>query len=208
MSSEQKNFVVMAQRRSGSSMVAGMMHNLGIDMGPNAERASERNPHGFFEDEHFVQISREIISNVASGNATKADLDQQFRPRIKELVKQRNKANTVWGYKDVNQVQTHMLFRQHLKNPQYVFVWRNPLDTALSLADWHDLDIPSALQAVNSNNGLMIDTIMVTQSPMLFLSYERVLKDPEKAVDDIIQFAELEPTKEQRKAAIDHVKQK
>jgi len=185
-------------------MVAGVLHKLGVDMGENAERGSERNPAGFFEDEGIVDISRRILKRAEDG-VSMADLEKEFGSEIRKAIKKREKEQ--WGFKDVNQIQTHPLFRKKLKNPSYLVVYRNPLSTAQSMCDWHDSQLLPTLKRVLDEFQMIQNYIEVTLAgdSVMILSYERILEQLETTVDDIIHFLGLSPTEEQRKNAIEHI---
>ena len=50
--------------RSGSSMVAGILHHLGVDMG-EGNRANQFNERGYFEDVRFLNFHRAVSATVA-----------------------------------------------------------------------------------------------------------------------------------------------
>lgn len=204
---DKKTVVVMGQRRSGTSMLAGVLYNLGVYMGENPERSSEKNESGFYEDQEIVEISRKIISFVMEGG-TKAGVEKEFGPEITKLFRKRDKEHGTWGFKDVNQVQTHFLFRKKIKNPKYFVVFRNPLDTALSVSSWHGVNLLESLGSVNDNNSMIQQYMLTTLAgdPVVAVSYEKMLTEPEATVDTIIEFLEIEPTKEQKKNAVKHIK--
>ncbi len=196
-------YVVLGQRRSGTSMIAGVLHHLGVDMGPDPERSSERNPKGFFEDERFVDISRRILKKVENQEVNSlARLELDFEDEISELVESREEP---WGFKDVNQVQTHKIFRKHLENPKYFVLYRNPYDIARSLQDWHEVPIYKAVDAVLSNYSVQQEFLKQCQDPVLTISFERAKQNPEYIVDKIIDMLEFEVSDKNRKNAINHI---
>lgn len=207
-----KTAVVIGQRRSGTSMMAGFLYHLGVPMGDEAtpEQTSERNPKGFFEDREIVKLSEEVLHAIDRGEVTSmARVEERFGDRAKEIIQKRSKDNEVWGYKDVNQLLVHFLFKKYIKNPHYIIMFRNLLDSSLSLNDWHGKQtgatLIDALSDTAKNHGVILSFIQeTTKDPMLFISYERAKQNPEKTVDDVIEFLKLEPTPQQRQAAINH----
>ena len=212
---EYKTAVVLTQRRSGSSMLSGVLHKLGVPMGideKELQHTSDRNEWGFWEDLEIVRLSEDIIKYTRDNpQVSFARLEVEFEDRIKEVIDSRNN-NDIWGYKDVNQLQTLRMFRKHLRNPHIIGLLRNPLDIALSLQDWRkkyqkvDVHIYQCLDAVFSQYSLLMQNLKSMSNRVLLMSYERMKEDPDKAVKDIIDFLELTPTEEQIKDAKDHIK--
>ncbi|RLG70056.1 MAG: sulfotransferase family protein, partial [Candidatus Iainarchaeum archaeon] len=49
-----KTVVILAPGRSGTSLLAGILHKLGVDMGDDGEEKSSYNPWGYFENKDFI----------------------------------------------------------------------------------------------------------------------------------------------------------
>ena len=194
-----KTIVIISQRRSGSSMFAGILYYLGIDMGEKAtpEQSSGRNPKGFFEDRNIIGISEEMTSFVmANPSIPRETLIQGYEGRIKEYFDSRK---DIWGFKDVNFLDFSDIYVKYIENPYYIFVFRNPLDIAMSYSDWHKTDIISTLAMVNKNNSKIFRLIKKLKGEKLLVSYEKTLQDPMKSVNEIMNFIgydkKLEDTK-------------
>jgi len=205
--SDKKTVVVMGQRRSGTSMLAGVLYNLGVYMGEDPERSSEKNEVGFYEDQEVVELSRKVMNFVVEGGS-KAEVEKEFGSEINKLFRKRDKEHGIWGFKDVNQVQTHFIFRKKIKNPKYFVVFRNPLDTALSMSNWHGINLLESLASVNDNNSMIHQYMLTTLAgdPVVAVSYEKMLTEPEETVKTIMDFLEIKPTEEQIKNAVEHIK--
>ena len=52
---------VVGMHRSGTSMVTGLLGMCGLYLGDNLKRPMRENPKGFFEDNEFVNINKEIL---------------------------------------------------------------------------------------------------------------------------------------------------
>lgn len=101
--------VVLTVPRSGSSMTAGILHNLGIDMGESLLEADRWNQLGFFEDRRFLALHR--VMSFAHGDQRRIDVklpaalpvfDKRTRDRYVRLVNARirNARGAYWGIKD------------------------------------------------------------------------------------------------------------
>lgn len=212
---DKKEIVVFGQRRSGTSMFAGILYYLGVPMGKEAvpDQKSERNPNGFFEDRSIIKISEDILREIDEGlkrseQLTFAYLHIKYGERIRKAIEERKK-DKVWGFKDVNQLQLHRLYQRYLENPHYIFVYRNPIDIAKSLHSWHShIPFAECIRSVFSNYNIMMGYWQNLKAPVFHASYESALRNPENMVDSIIDFLKLKPTKEQRQKAIEHIKTK
>ena len=196
-----KTIVIVSQRRSGSSMFAGILYYLGIDMGEKTtpEQSSGRNPKGFFEDRDIIGISEEMNTFLmANPSMPMEKLGIVCRNRIKEYFDRRNEKE-IWGFKDVNFVEFSDVYTKYIENPYYIFVFRNPFDIATSYSAWHKTNIIDTLAMVNKNYGKIFRLMKKLKGEKLFVSYEKTLQDPIKSVNEIMNFIgykkELEDTK-------------
>lgn len=100
--------IILGMHRSGTSMLSSICHTLGINMGPAIDllrNNPKSQPHGYWEDQGFVSINRQIIK-AAGGHWHKPPgrlkilaASIEYRDKISELVEKRNEADT-WGWKD------------------------------------------------------------------------------------------------------------
>lgn len=134
-----KTLVVLGMHRSATSLVARALAHY-HPMGEQLLGGSPSNPHGHFEDLDFLKLDIAILS--AAGGAwneppSEARILEQagpFSARIGELVSARNRAHTIWGWKDPRTTLTVPLFRPHLRSPIYIACFRDPGEIADSLA--------------------------------------------------------------------------
>ena len=62
-----KNCLILGSGRSGTSMIAGILHQAGYFMGHNLYPAHKSNPKGFFEWREINQINEKILSQYGNG---------------------------------------------------------------------------------------------------------------------------------------------
>lgn len=102
-------YIVMGMHRSGTSAIAGLLHNNGIDMGGGffSPEPSQENPKGFCEDHRFREINDAVLKchgyfvdqwKVPTGTYVKAT-PAIFQRAINLVNKARSKAED-WGWKD------------------------------------------------------------------------------------------------------------
>lgn len=100
-------FLILGAPRSGTSLAAGILHNLGVPMGewiddPVDPRwdfigADEWNPKGFFEDAAFVNICSAILGWPYPDSDV--ELTATNRKKLQSLLVRRSAANEEWGVK-------------------------------------------------------------------------------------------------------------
>ena len=197
---EQKTIVVLGQRRSGTSMISGILYYLGIPVGGGPGQVGEFNEKGFFEDRDIIKISEEILK-------VKPENSQDYTDRIKMVVDMKAEQG-IWAFKDVNQVELHPLYQPLLPNPYYLFIFRNPVSCTQSLLRWHDyFDFDQTFKAINQRN-LRLAQMYETYNrnyPCLLISYEQYLESPVEKVQEIIDFLGIEVSEEEKQRAVNHI---
>ena len=134
-----KVFLVIGYNRSGTSLVAGLLHKMGVNMGKRLKGASSANEKGFFENLEFVKLNIRILEDNgfdinAYPNPKQSDvakLKSQYKKEIKELVS-RNK-DKLWGWKDPRTFFTFPLYEPFLENIHFIVVYRNPISAVQSM---------------------------------------------------------------------------
>ncbi|MDI3547538.1 MAG: hypothetical protein PWR10_1190 [Halanaerobiales bacterium] len=193
-----KTVIVLGMHRCGTSMIAGVLNKLGINMGDKLLGKSPSNPLGHFEDEDFLDLNERILK-AARGSwlnppSEKEILEQkeQFQAEIMTLT---SKVNTgIWGWKDPRTSLTIDLYIDYLENPYFIVCHRKAEDVAASLQK-RDPDFINIESGINLRN-LYEERINNFFSehpglPRLDLYYEEVINAPRKWVKEIINFLEI-----------------
>ncbi len=130
-----KTVIILTQPRSGSSLLAGILHRLGVIMGDDEEELvlqSHDNKYGSYEDQAFQKIFHRIMFGarrlIMYHNRLKTDdskTEKAVKRYEKKLVKLiREKEMEQWGWKEAVLIYTIPFFHQHLINPYYIFLRR------------------------------------------------------------------------------------
>lgn len=133
--------VVLGMHRSGTSMVAGLLHRAGIPMGIRLLESDELNTSGYYEDTSFLHWNKQVF---ASKKATWSsppqlelikELSKIHKREFKALVKRRQEAanGKNWGWKDPRNCFTCWSFHPLVPNVRYLIVTRPKLDIQQSL---------------------------------------------------------------------------
>lgn len=130
--------VVLGMHRSGTSLVAGICHKLGVSMGEYFRVGDESNPDGYFEDLDWRAMNKWII-NAAGGTwyDPPSMLEtivhtMRLSPVIKRLVEYKSRFDP-WGFKDPRTCLTARGLYRILPDPKFVVVRRPEEDVFNSL---------------------------------------------------------------------------
>lgn len=126
-----KQIIVLGPHRSGTSMIAGVLHHLGVFMGEDLVIGNmPEQPTGYYEDREFVALNERVLTMAGGGWANIPPQDainsvaDKFTEEIADLVERRS-AQKVWGWKDPRTCLTLPLYLRFLSNPYIVIVQRN-----------------------------------------------------------------------------------
>lgn len=176
---ENRTVVVMGISRSGTSMTALVLDALGVFMGSEKKDAS-------FED-HEVFGALEKNSNT--------DL-------FKELVQERNKKYTTWGWKRPDAITYVNKFEPLISRPHYIIMFRDHLAISMRNMIANDTDAVTNLDIAQKRFNKIINFIKSTKHPLLLVSYEKAIQNPETFIENLIRFLQINPLTESKKKAL------
>jgi hypothetical protein len=163
-----RTFIVTGLQRSGTSLVASILRQVGIFMGA------------------------EINDSVHEDEAVVAILDAGDREGLKQLIAERDATYGTWGFKfpmicEALAPEDIALFT----NPHIIVPFRDPVSIAVrqSLSDYQQ-PLPALRSAIDAL-GATVAFLHQLQCPTLLLSYEKSLVFPADFVDAIMRFCGL-----------------
>lgn len=162
-SAERKTFICFGTPRGGTSMVAGAMIGLGVDMGSNLKDNQE--------DPIF-----------ASGNfvAMIAEVDRRNQSEIQN-----------WGWKFPNAANYLDRIQPKLINPHLVIVMRDVVATAKAHMRWHSKQDMGAISDVILSQQRNLYLALRWQVPTLMVSYEKAAAFPQSFIAEFCEFSGL-----------------
>jgi hypothetical protein len=199
-----KTIIVLGMHRSGTSTVAGILYKIGINMGQKMLGKNHSNPLGYFEDKEFVDLNNRILGtsggNWDSPPSEKNIIAQKnkFEKEIRNLVSIKNKDNSkYWGWKDPRTSLTIQLYLPYLKNPCFIVCHRQAKAVTESLLQRDRIEIREGRKLWEIYEK-RIDIFFKEFSKLkrLDLHYENVIAEPEETVRKIIDFINLNISKE------------
>ena len=119
--------IVMGMHRSGTSALAGMLHQNGIFMGEDQNflpPASAENQKGFFENYRFRALNDQIL--YQNGYSAKSfspmtpdviDATEQNASIMRSLLHEYDERYTTWGFKDPRMCLTYSAWKPFLQKP-------------------------------------------------------------------------------------------
>jgi hypothetical protein len=195
--------LILPLPRSGSSMVAGILHHLGVDMGP-CQPPDDANPRGYFEDLRFQGLHRAWSRRYETDPdrlrlrlppwdppLSEADLDRYAR-----LMRACSQQPS-WGVKDPELCYYASHFAATLRRPiRLIATIRDPAAAAASLGARRRWFSPADCDTVIAEYGrrqvlTLAELTSHGVAPPLVLDYDRALNDPVEAVRRIAEHVGL-----------------
>lgn len=168
-SGAQRTIIVVGVARSGTSMVAGALHALGVPMGESSNDV-------VFED-------RDLAGVFEGGGGARA---------LEELLRERDRQNPIWGWK--RPAAFHYL-RPHLdrfRNPTVIATFRDVLAISMRNAISVKSEVLKGLKAAHRETRALLDFVAALKTPAMLVSYEKALFNPTDFAAALAEFAGLE----------------
>lgn len=167
--------LVLGMHRSGTSLTAGLLRQLGFAFGPQLMAATPDNPAGYFEDTAIVELHDRCLNQLGSGWADARPLPPQWLESaaaaqltrdLSALLRRSYAGPPVFVVKDPRLCRLLPVWRRVLVErsvePRCILVWRHPAQVAASLAARDGLDPDAAavlwlrylLEAERNSRGL------------------------------------------------------
>lgn len=181
--------------RSGTSIIAGLLHNLGVYMGRDFIPIDSYNIHGYFEDKEIMLLQSKLLHSINRSwwNPPLSDLelkncDQTIISELRSIIADRSNCEGVWGWKDPRTKFLLPLYSDLLDNVHYIIVFRDVLATAMSIMKRDKIDEIAAYYVIQSHTNKLYDIIFKRQSPTLIMSFQDFFNRPEFEIDRICDF--------------------
>ncbi|MBI1924552.1 sulfotransferase [Candidatus Poribacteria bacterium] len=197
--------IVLGVERSGTSLVAEMVHRWGAYAGESERltKADERNPQGYWEYKPIWDFLDELIKAVGISwwdasfqqRVREKVFIPQYRDKARELVAVMEKEGKSWVWKDPALSFFLPFWKEIWGDADYLITVRNPYDSALS---WQKFVMPSKLEGSMS---LIAGNILRWQYMMLlilehteetenkiFIPYEGLVLKPWKQAKRLYEF--------------------
>lgn len=195
-----KSVIVVGNARSGTSMTAGLLSILGVNMHQTplenkSHAAISQNPKGAFENKDFIKLTTDMHKDYKSGDSQER-LTKKYDQRIKETIREFERS-PLWGFKSAVTAPFLPMFTKHAQCPYVVCVTRNILNTAKSwIIQMRDIygenvSLEHALDVKSDHQSVMLEKLKEVHCPKHFLSYEGIKKDAWKETQKLAEFLRI-----------------
>ena len=168
-----RTVIVFGVPRSGTTMTSKLLRALGVDMG-KADNAVA-------EDIELANILEKNYSEV----------------KLKEYINARDSQSHIWGWKRPESFRYRKRFIQHLTNPYYIFLFRDPLAIALRENISMNEPLLPRMTHVLKRYENIVSFVENTDRPCLLISYEKAVQSPTDLIEKVIDFIKITPSKAQ-----------
>lgn len=167
---EQKTLIVCGNFRGGTTAVAQLLAKLGIPMGEKMD------PNNNCEDLEFQRL-------LLGDTLDRAELDR--------LVRGRNARHDIWGFKFPG-AHLHMPeMLERFRNPQVIFVFRDPYAVADSEQRRTGQDLYLMMKRTVDYNLRMTGLLQSLACPTHPVSFEQLLVRPAAVIDRLLAFLDI-----------------
>ncbi|WP_171127037.1 MULTISPECIES: hypothetical protein [unclassified Ruegeria] len=185
--------VILGSGRSGTSLCAKILRELGVEMEKTLERPNEMNPEGYFEDRRLVEINKRILDKLGAslefgplGEIHRETISTELQDLRDHLADCSSAYPKLWGFKDPRVSLLLPVYRSAFQNvgivPRYVFCARNAGSTVESLhqATGRSREICEWTYFVRSYMALRDSA-----ANCYVLHYEKLLKAPVEQIEKL-----------------------
>jgi hypothetical protein len=186
--------VILGMHRSGTSALAGLLHEMGAYFGSNeiSIGANEQNPNGFWERRDVRDINDDVLHSIncdwnCVNNFNIDKLSQEtiknFNTRAKLIIDELND-HKPWLLKEPRFCLLFSLWERLLEDSVCIHIYRNPLEIAKSLQarDGTPLNVGIAMWEKYT-----VEALYASRNQLnLFVSHEKLITQPVAVAEELI----------------------
>lgn len=176
-SSGSATYIVIGVPRSGTSMVAKSLTKFGVFMGSSLDEA--------------------VYEDLEIANAL-----EQKKSFLPELIKKRDEAHSVWGFKRPTAYKQLKPLLNHFRNPRIITTFRDPVAIAKRNSISVFSDFTNALLQANRETEELIKFVSALKTPVMLVSYEKAMSDKGNFIREISNFCHFSGSQKETEAAI------
>ena len=196
-----KNVIcIIGMHRSGTSMVARLLNQCGLNLGPEERLLGPNadNPMGHFEHTGFLEIDDALLKHFGGSWDNPPILNSGWEndATLGELVAKAEKLidtftnSTPWGWKEPRTTFLLPLWQKLLPDLRNVICVRNPLEVARSLAERNGTSIPEGAHLWSQ---YIRTAIQNTEGrPRILTFYEDYFRNPLDEINRVVGFCSLD----------------
>ena len=198
-------YFILGVHRSGTSALAGVLNILGLDLGSDLMPATEMNPKGYFENMLTYKINEKILSeNNSSWESCHFNIDniskekrKSYKNEIKKFIDEEFRYTKKFVIKDPRICLLFPIWELACLDLgieiKIILPYRNPIEVANSLKKRNSFSIGKSL--ILWSHHFLSAEYFSRKYERVFLSFDKLLNDTEKAVEILCSFVELKSKK-------------
>lgn len=201
--------VVLGMHRSGTSLLALILKELGVNMGEKTLEGTSSNPYGHEEDIEFLRINQNMLRAMGGSwdfpprEDVIAKKISRFSDTIQNIIEQRDSNNMIWGWKEPRTTLLMEAYSKYLNNPKYICMYRNVEDVAKSLKKRNMMPVSKGISLANEYNERMEKFLQsVEKSNIMKISFEEMNQNSTEVIYELIDFLDINPDSKQIENAI------
>jgi hypothetical protein len=205
---------IAGMHRSGTSMIAGLLHSCGLDLGPTKDflPPAPNNPEGFWESRSFLRLNDAVLNELGGSWDHPPRIDVpgwENEPNLHHLCEKaadlvsRFESREPWGWKDPRNCLTLPFWRKLLPETKILICVRNPLAVAKSLLLRDGIPIEEALDLWLTYNRRLLDAAPIESR--LVTHCETYLRDPRTELRRVLRWAGISATERQMDQACQRI---
>jgi hypothetical protein len=190
---------VLGMHRSGTSLVAGILRLLDVDLGPDEDflPPDSNNQSGYFELADLVEINNEILAHYGGSWDELPELPPDWErseelaalhDRARRALARRFAASPQWAWKDPRTCITMPFWQRLSPGLRYVICLRNPVDIAHSLRAREGEERPLEEHVLDWLRHTASALVYTADRPRLLVRYERFFDNAEHEVRRLAGF--------------------
>lgn len=140
-------YFVLGAGRCGTSLVAKVLHELGVFMGERFAPKDPRNPIGYWEDLDFLELNYSLLTN-------KIDF-HKWSSLIQDLIDKRNSSYDKWGLKDPRLSYLASFYLTLSENYKIIYCKKDLKVVAESMSKCYEWELDQAKRIAEIRTGLI-----------------------------------------------------
>lgn len=196
-----KTILVLGNARSGTSLTAGLLFYLGVDI-KHVHKPDSQNLNGAFESVDFNLVTNKMQMDLNEGKS-KDEILKLHNEELKEFIEKNE--SECWGLKSAATHWNLDIILPYFKNPQLIIVTRNIVDNAKSwvihMADNYgqNISFDYALEKMLKSTESLINNVKSANCQKHWTTYESIKLNPLQESKKICDFLNLELDEEKQK---------
>lgn len=179
---EEKTLIVIGVARGGTSLIAGVLHHLGIYMGKGSHPP-------VFEDLHLSNSFEHLLKGSS-----------------KKIINEYNNNHKVWGFKRPGSIGYIEKLHKLCRNPIYLVVFKDIFSISNRNNISMKMDIMNGLKKAQNDYNKILNFISKKDINGFLFSYEKVMQNKENFVETIATLKKDECTIIQKQKALEFIK--